>query len=386
MLESLVQRYQVYLGAFVDDPADWSYVNKLRSICKAVYLCRLNSKLATLKSLTGLITGQALTVPYYWNRSMQKWVDRVVVEQEIKHTVVFSAAMAQYVQGSRFQRLRRIIDFVDVDSDKWRQYKRNKSWPLSVVYDREAKRLLEYERAVAQEFDASLFVSSAEAELFKRLVPTVADKVEYFNNGVDASYFSPEFEYKNPYQFNQPVLVFTGAMDYWANVDAVCWFVEEVFPIIRSQVPDAVFYIVGSRPTARVKDLGKIPGVVVTGTVEDIRPYLKYARVAVAPLRIARGVQNKILEAMAMNKLILATSAAIEGIEPWVGFKYSIVDGSSKMARRAITLLNSQANETNEINARDWLMVHYSWEKNLKRVEELIEGSDSRMAKAAVSS
>ncbi|MBN4079048.1 TIGR03087 family PEP-CTERM/XrtA system glycosyltransferase [Beggiatoa alba] len=372
LLKYLTKRYQVYLGAFVDDPADWSYVKNLSSICTEVNFTSLNSKSATLKSLKGLVFGQPLTVPYYANQSMQDWVDKVVTVHDIKYVLIFSAAMAQYVLSKRFDQLRRVIDFVDVDSDKWQQYQRKKMWPLSIIYKREAKRLLEYEISVAKKFEASLFVSSAEAELFKKLAPSVAVKVDYFNNGVDAKYFSPALDYKNPFTPEQRVVVFTGAMDYWANVDAVSWFAEEVFPIIRSQVPDAVFYIVGSRPSSQVKRLGKLSGVVVTGTVEDVRPYLKFSRIVVAPLRIARGVQNKVLEAMAMDKLLLATNSAIEGIEPWDGFKCSVFDESEEMAKQAILLLNNPSYNAGKFNSRAWVMEHYSWEINLERVNKLI--------------
>ena len=215
--------------------------------------------------------------------------------------MVYSSAVAQYVLREDLPLEQRIIDFVDVDSDKWKQFASNKIWPLSAIYKREADKLLEYEQQTAEKFDYNLFVSDSEAELFRQLAPSVAEKVTSYNNGVDSRYFSPTEELENPYRSAVLPIVFTGAMDYWPNVDAVKYFARSVLPQVKLRHPEAEFYIVGNKPSAEVKELEQIPGVVVTGWVEDIRPYIKHASVAVAPMRIARGVQNKVLEAMAMR-------------------------------------------------------------------------------------
>src|SRR3569623_858504 len=191
---------------------------------------------------------------------------------------------------------RRVMDFVDIDSDKWQQYAEARRWPLSWVYRREARTLLQYERAVAATFDASVFVSDSEADLFKRLAPECAARVWSIHNGVDTAYFDPVQSFTPPYPLYEKPIVFTGAMDYWANVEAVNWFAREVFPVVRAADEEARFYIVGARPAAEVQALRRLPGVIVVGAVDDIRPYLAHAALAVAPLRIARGVQNKVLE------------------------------------------------------------------------------------------
>ena len=163
-------------------------------------------------------------------------------------------------------------------------------------------------------------------------------------------------------------------MDYWANVDAVRWFAREIFPRVRQSIPSARFVIVGTRPTRNVLQLASLPGVSVTGAVADIRPYLAHARAAVAPLRIARGVQNKVLEAMAMAIPVLATPAAVEGIEYNNASVLQVSDSEHQLAQRAIRLL--QQGSSQPIRAsRQWVCQRYDWDVNLDRMTELFEGS-----------
>lgn len=377
LLQYLSQHYRVWLGAFVDDPDDWRHLDEVRRFCADVCCVSLNPRWAKLGSLRGLATGEPLTLPYYRHAGLQAWVDRVLAEQKIERALLFSSAMAQYLRGPRYAMLRRVMDFVDVDSAKWTQYAANKPWPLSWIYRREGRVLLDYEQGVAAEFAASVFVTDEEAALFRQLAPAIAPtRVVAIANGVDTEYFNPDRDYPNPYPADEQVLVFTGAMDYWANVDAVDGFARTVFPTIRRALPNSRFYIVGARPTADVQQLATLPGVRVTGTVPDVRPYLAHARLAVAPLRIARGVQNKVLEAMAMAQPVLATQAAMEGIIPCPDLTESVADDPATLAQRALALLADPAErERRGRIGRDWVLRHYHWENNLSRMSLLLEGN-----------
>jgi len=246
MLKYFAQRYRVYLGAFIDNRNDRKYIDAVKTYCEEACILELDPSLRKLASLKGLFTGQALTLPYYTSSEMQQWVNEVLSRENIDSIIVFSSPVAQFVEKHSRPGVKRVVDFVDVDSDKWRQYSRFKPWPLSWIYAREARTLLDYERRIAREFDATVLVSEDEAALFRKLAPESAFKVCGISNGVDTDYFSPVNDYPNPYADAGPVLVFTGAMDYWANVDAVRWFAEYVFPEIRSQVEEVEFYIVGS--------------------------------------------------------------------------------------------------------------------------------------------
>jgi sugar transferase (PEP-CTERM/EpsH1 system associated) len=374
ILKQLARLYRVHLGAFVDDPDDGRYQAKLETMCTSVCLLPLHPLQAKLRSLAGLLDNSALSLPYFRKREMQRWVDSVMAQHAVRRVFVYSSPMAQYVMDDKFSALQRIVDFVDVDSDKWRQYAQRKRWPLSWLYRREGERLLAFEGNVARTFDASVFVSAAEAELFRKLTPEMENRVCFMDNGVDVTYFSPDREYEDPYSAKSDVLVFTGAMDYWANVDAVRWFALEIFPQVKQSIPSAQFVIVGARPTRDVLQLDSLPGVSVTGAVADIRPYLAHARAAVAPLRIARGVQNKVLEAMAMAIPVLATSAAVEGIEYDNPSGLQVSDSEDGLAEMASRLLRMDGSKPIRAS-RQWVCRRYDWNINLGRLEELFEGA-----------
>lgn len=369
LLRYLSQRYRVHLATFVDTDEDWRYAESVKHWCAQTCLIKLNPKMARMRCLTGLVTGNPLTLPFYWNSQLNRWIENLFKTKPITKVVVFSAAMTQYVR--QVHSAQRIIDFVDIDSDKWKQYAQSKSWPMNWIYRRESELLLGYEKQIAKEFDKSTFVSVKEAALFKTLSPEASDKVDYFNNGVDIDYFSPTHWFSNPYSPDSRVLVFTGAMDYWANVDAVEWFAHAVFPSVRDRIPGVEFYIVGSNPSARVTALTKQPGITVTGSVEDIRPYLKYASIAIAPLRIARGIQNKVLEAMAMEKIVVVSPQAMEGIQAMDGKELYVANDEQSFIRQIITLLSS-SNDTAANAARARIVSDYTWSANLARFDQLL--------------
>lgn len=370
LLKHLSQHYHVHLGTFVDDSNDWQYIDQVKSFCHVSYFAKLNPLVSRICGLTGLLTGGPLTISIYRDMQLQMWVNTQIETKSINKIVVFSAAMAQYVRHARA--MRRIIDFVDIDSDKWKQYADKKTWPVSWIYHRESRELLKYEKKITEEFDRVTFVSEKESELFKKCMPEAVNKITYFNNGVDTEFYAPHNNLLNPYPENKSILVFTGAMDYWANVDAVDWFVKNVFSEIRRHFPDIEFYIVGSKPTKEVKRLAEISGVTVTGFVDDIRPYLLHATLAVAPLRIARGIQNKVLEAMAMGKTVVASPEAKEGIAADDGHELFVADGAKQFIEQIVGLLKNKDHEYYGRAARSRILIDYSWESSLSQVDALL--------------
>lgn len=370
LLKHLAERYHVHLGTFVDDPDDWQYADKVKQLCRNSFIAELNPKLARVRSLGALFANRSLSIDYYRHAGLQAWVAQVAKRHDIRRVLVFSSPMAQYAMDLRDAR--RVIDFVDIDSDKWRQYAEKKRWPMNQVYAHEAKQLLRYEQHVARSFDASLFVSQPEAELFKRLAPDSQQKTGFFSNGVDTEYFCPDPVFDNPYATDAAVMVFTGAMDYWPNVDAVQWFAKNVFPAILQAHPNAQFYIVGSRPSAEVQALAALPGVKVTGTVPDVRPYLAHAQLAVAPLRIARGIQNKVLEAMAMAKPVIVSPQALEGITAVPGEEIILAAEAPQFAEAAIKFLQRPDPQLGT-RARNKVIAQYGWSSNLSQVDVLLE-------------
>jgi len=369
-LKYLSSSYNVHLGAFIDDPNDWQYIDKLDALCASTHYLGLKPLQAKIKSLQGVLTGDALSLPYYKNQTMQDWVDNTLKTHSIKKALIFSSVMAQFINESHDVDM--IVDFVDVDSDKWRQYAASKKGISQWIYQRESHHLFNYEQKIAGQARASLFVSEQEADLFKKLAPEVSDRVMPVNNGVDTDYFSPERIFATPYPDDADVIVFTGAMDYWANVDAVKWFAEDVFPHIIKNHPAVKFYIVGSRPSKEVAALAS-DSVVVTGAVSDVRPYLAYAKLAVATLRIARGIQNKVLEAMAMGKYVIATSAAMEGIPYDETLDVSVGDTIEIMTSKVGVQLEKQSPLIASNRNRDFVKATFSWEQNLNRLLTLLQ-------------
>ena len=365
LLKYLVAHFDVYLGAFVDEDDDWRHRADLERHCREVFLRRRPGIRAWPRMLLGLLGRAPLTMPYYHDAGMVGWVRDVVAREGIRRAVVYSSAMAQYVRGSAWHHLFRVIDFVDVDSDKWRQYARHRSFPASLIYGREARCLQRCEARIASEFDLSVFVSEREARHFQQLTGVPEEKVGFYNNGVDLEYFDPDRPFENPYEEGERAIVFTGAMDYWANVDAVVWFCQDVLGSVRMRFPQAVFYIVGSNPVSRVAALGGRPGVKVTGKVPDVRPYLAHAAVSVAPLRIARGIQNKVLESMAMRLPVIATEAAAEGIDARHGRDLCVENDPKAMADRIVEILRHGGEEYGRA-ARACIERNYDWDVSLR--------------------
>ncbi len=369
LLRHLAARYEIHLGAFVDDPDDWQYQDALKPWCASINLLPLNPRRAKLASLAGLLSGEALTLPYYRNRELARWAKRLADAGTVTRGLAFSSAMAQFMPAGL---ARRVLDMVDVDSDKWTQYAPTQRWPLSWVYAREGRKLAEWEARAAQDFDATLLVSEDEAALLQQRVPQAKNRIGAFENGVDADYFSPARDYPDPYPSDVQGVVFTGAMDYWPNIDAVTWFAERIFPAVRAAVPGAQFTIVGSRPTEAVLALARQPGVVVTGGVPDVRPWLAHAACAVAPLRIARGVQNKVLEAMAMARPVVASAQAAEGLRAEAGRDYLLAQGEADFARAVVSCLQTAASAA---LARDCILANYDWARNLGAIDALFEAA-----------
>jgi len=379
LLHHLSQHFDIHLATFVDDSADRPYISNVKKHCKSSLYVDLIPWQATLRSLKGLVTGEPLSIPYYTSIRMKTWVKATVAENNIRHVIVYSSAMAQFIPQGEFNFTRKIIDFVDVDSDKWQQYAGQKPWPLSWLYKRESDKLLKLERTLSQQFDSGLFVSSAEADMFRALSPETADKIGFYNNGVNIEYFDPERDCSNPYLDGVPTIVFTGAMDYWPNVDAVVWFVYQVLPHLLAESPQLQFYIVGGNPDKKVQRLSAEVGVVVTGRVEDIRPYIQHALLAVAPIRVARGVQNKVLEAMAMEKPVLVSSKGLEGIDAVHGEQLLIADEVGEYISLVQQILRGDFS-TMGSKARNYVAENFNWDENLPEVVFLLNQSAGQVS------
>ncbi|MDB4476045.1 TIGR03087 family PEP-CTERM/XrtA system glycosyltransferase [bacterium] len=374
LLKHLSQRYSVYLATFVDDPNDWQFCSTVRQYCTEALFVPLPPVAAHLRSLWALAKREPLSTAIYRSPTMGKWVQSTVQRVGIERALVFCSPLAQYVLSSTPSGAilkTTIVDFVDIDSLKWRQYAKEHSWPKSWIFKREACKLARFEAQVAADVDSSFFVSSDEARQFEQSSGTASSNIGFFSNGVDSDYFCPDNSHVTPFCNGSQCLVFTGAMDYWPNIDAVVWFANEVYPRLRDRYPRLEFWIVGGKPASEVTALAQKEGVTVTGRVADVRPYLQYALAAVAPMRVARGLQNKVLEAMAMSKPVLVSPQAQMGIAADDGVGLLVASDYEDYERQFGLLFDGQYSGLG-LAARDIVQQKYSWEANLAPLTDAI--------------
>lgn len=361
----LARNHQVTVACLAADREELRNAERLAALVPKVYVARRSSLRGALGALAGSLGGNPLTVGYFGEGRLHRQVKQLLQGSTFDLAMVFSSGMAQFVEQATD--LPRIIHFADLDSLKWKQYVAAVRPPRRWVYATEARRLLEYERCIAYTFDHSLVCTRSEAEDFRRLIPGAS--VSSLPNGVDLEYFFPLGT-----NGKKCSLVFTGVMDYLPNVAGVKWFCSEVFPLIRRHVPEVTLTISGARPTAEVRDLGKMPGVTVTGQVPDVRPYMARASVAVVPLQISRGIQNKVLESMAMGLPVVATPAAFQGLEAEPGTDLLVAEHPEDFAQCVVGLLRDEKlREAMGQRARSCMEQKYQWSTSLKKLDTIIQ-------------
>lgn len=390
MLRYLQRHFRVHLGAFIDDPQDERHADALAACCASARFVRLSPRTARWRSLVGLVAGQALSLHYYRSRQLQRWVQATLAQHDITVALAFSSPMAQYLPAATARgTLHRVMDLVDVDSEKWRAYAdgRSSSTVQGWLYRREARLLAQEERHIARSFAHTVLVSAAEAQLLRKLAPDCAHRIGHVANGVDSGYFTPDYCGPSPYHAAVPGgggrgdashavrLVFTGALDYLPNRMAVDWFARRVMPALRARCGAVEFHAVGARPGSDILVLAGLPGVAVHANVPDVRPYLRHATLAVAPLQLARGVQNKVLEAMAMAKTVVVTPAACTGIEAVAGVELLVAEGVAGFVDCIAAELAAPTHCG--AAARRRVLADHGWERNLDQLGALLQCAPS---------
>lgn len=352
---ALAPHFRITLAAFTRSEADAEAAEHLRRWCSQIILAPAHRKIALARGAMSFAAGHSVTEGYFHSRRMK----RVLREQA--HFDPFDVAVG-YSSGVLETLLAvparaRVMDLVDVDSAKWAAYARGAKRPMRWVYAREGRCVQQLERRAVVHCDAVAVVTDDEAGLISG-----GDKVHVVGNGVDFEHFQPASSAASA----EPQLVFTGSMDYRPNVEGVCWFAHNVWPALHEQNPELSFQIVGRNPAAAVRQLGAMPGVTVTGAVPDIRPYLAEATVAIAPLKIGRGVQNKVLEAMAMGRAVVASPEALVGLDVAEGTDILSAATPAQWRRRIQQLLaDPDQRAVLERNARACVQYRYSWSARL---------------------
>ena len=370
ILNKLKTMAPVHVGAFADDVRDMGFAEAERAGLASLH-AELRDKPQWLAGIEALARDKPISLTSFGSRSMQDWVDERLSSGAISHIFVFSGQMAQYVPADFAGRL--IMDFVDVDSAKFESYAGEGSQFMRWINAREGKKLAAFETEIASRADASLFVSEAEAAMFRGR--SGAKNVVGVGNGIDTMFYDPSAAFKKLHPiFPDPLIVFTGQMDYRPNIEAVTDFAQNALPAIRATHPDTTFAIVGRNPTEAVSTLSALPGVQVTGAVDDVRTWLAGADVVVAPLRIARGIQNKVLEAMAMATPVVVSKAAAEGIDAQDKKHFRVAKSVVDEAKIVNELLSDvDARLTLGAAARAHVMAHYGWDGQLAALDCIMQ-------------
>jgi sugar transferase (PEP-CTERM/EpsH1 system associated) len=363
----MAQSCEIDLFTLADNTADLSHKFELERYCHSVTVATLSKPLAGLRAIPAVLRGLPLTLPYFYSADLAVKIREALSRRSYDLIFVYSSSMAQYVANQ--DGLPILVDLVDVDSDKWLQYAMRTTFPQSMVFRREANSLRRYEREIGERACCVIVTTEREAGLLYTI--TSSSKVRVIPNGVDTDYFSPVVTQRD---CAQPTLIFTGSMDYFPNVDGVEFFARRVLPSVRRAVPNTQLLIVGSRPTRSVRRLASLPGVQVTGFVADIRPYLSRSHVFVAPLFIASGTQNKILEAMAVGLPVITTPRGIQGLPTAVRELVQVAESSQEWVAQTCKVLRdrSLAQFLGTVG-RQKVIDECSWEKHLCGLLDLIK-------------
>jgi sugar transferase (PEP-CTERM/EpsH1 system associated) len=378
LLKHLASLGRVHLACFADDAADAAHLPALREalggqLGEAQVEIRTRGKAAA--GARALVEGRPVSLALFDSARLRAFVARRLAGDEIGTVFVFSGQMAQFVPEGMDQRF--VMDFGDVDSAKFAQYAEEGAGPMRWVNRREGEKLFAFERATAARADLCLFVSEAEASLFRSM--TGLANIKALSNGIDVDHFDPAAAFPRLSEDEAgegPFLLFTGQMDYAPNVQAVAWFAREVLP----NVPGARFVIAGRNPLPAVRTLAG-ERVTVTGGVADMRAWLAAADIVVAPLKLARGIQNKVLEAMAMARPVVASPAAFEGIEAVPGRDLLVADDAKATADAINALLAAPDRAAAMGAAARRQMEHgYRWEARLAPLAEMVDPGAHRKA------
>jgi sugar transferase (PEP-CTERM/EpsH1 system associated) len=373
LLRRLAQRFDVSLATLADEPVPDETRRELDRLCARVAIEPVGS-VRWLRAATSLATGHSATEGLFASPRLKHAVCRWAAERTFDAALVFCSSMVQYLDCPGLAAVPAVIDLVDVDSQKWFDYADKTSGLKRRLFQLEGRRLRRLECTLPGRAAAITLVSEAEANLFRGFCPN--GRMLAVPNGVDLDYFRPHNTGPGGWQslaHDRANLVFVGALDYRANVDAACWFAAHVWPLLRQRLPHVSLALVGRNPAAAVQRLATQPGIRVFASVPDVRPYAAAADVVIAPLRIARGIQNKVLEAMAMGKPVVCSPAALEGIAAVPDKHLVLADEPGQWSEAIADLLHDEERAFSlGMAARRFVQRHHAWDTTLAPLDELL--------------
>jgi len=365
MIKHLAATHDVTVASLARSPAEAEEGEGIAPYCSRYVMAQVRRPVQVARMLTRLPTPTPSSMGFFYSPTLARRVRELLAAQRYDLIFVHCSSVAQYVAEVRGTP--KILDFGDIDSQKWLEYARYKVFPLSAGYWLEGKKLEREEARLSQQFDLCTATTRAEWETLSRFCNGVAN--DWFPNGVDSTYFAPVEE---PYDRNE--ICFVGRMDYYPNQQCMFDFCANTLPRLKQERPNLKLTIVGADPSAAVQRLGQLPGVTVTGSVPDVRPFVRRSALMIAPLNIARGTQNKILEAMAMGVPVVTSRIAAGGVDAVAQEHFLVAETPEEYSAAVLRIIDDPAERSRLAQAaRDRILRHHAWSHSMQRLDRLID-------------
>jgi sugar transferase (PEP-CTERM/EpsH1 system associated) len=366
ILRFLSQRARVHLACLADEPVSDEIKLALGRYCERVAIVQVGGWSRWFRTGLSLLRGGTASEGAFQVPQLRAILRHWASETRFDVCLASASSIANYLRLEELRDVQAVIDFIDVDSQKWFDYAASCRGPRAWLYRAEGRRLRRLEQTISAWASAVTLVGEAEVNIYRQFCPD--GPVHAISNGVDLDYFRPA-----PPAETAPSCVFVGALDYYPNVEASLWFCRDVWPEIHRRRPEAKFYLVGRRPSPALRRLAALPGVELVGQVPDVRPYMTRASVTIVPLRIARGVQNKILESLAMARPTIASPQTLAGLHARPGVHLLQASSSEEWLHTILALFDDPDLRRRLGEAgRRYVEEHHSWERCLKPLGSLL--------------
>ena len=364
MISHLSKQHKVTVASLVRSQDEANEGKGLADYCAKYIMQPISGIPANLSMILRLPSTRPSSFGYFYSSELKKAINREIKETAYDLIFVHCSSMAPYVED--ITEIPKIIDFGDMDSQKWLMYAKIKRLPLSLGYLLEGTKLENEEKRLALKFDFCTCTTKAE---LKTLLNYKLDiETDWFPNGVDTDYFKPNSE-----EYKKDLISFVGRMDYYPNQEAIIRFCNQVLPILRQNKPEIKLVIVGANPSKSIRSLGKLSGVKITGSVPEVRPYLWESCVNIAPLNIARGTQNKILESLALGVPVICSELAAQGVDVIPGEHLITASSPNEYANAILSIMDSKEKRQTLAKAgRNRVLTNHSWSSSMKKLDGII--------------
>ena len=365
MIRHLAKRHEVTVCSIARSPKEAEEAEGIAPYCARFFVHTVGEPLQTMRMIARLPTYTPSSLGYFHSTALARRIRSLLAAERFDLIFVHCSSMARYV--ANHSKTPKILDFGDMDSQKWLEYARYKAFPLSAGYRLEGWKMEAEEKRLARRFDLCTATTRGEWETLDSF--SAGTPTDWFPNGVDSEYFAPAGESYDP-----DTISFVGRMDYYPNQECMFDFCAGTLPRLRARRPNLRLLIVGAEPTAAVRRLGESPGVTVTGSVPDVRPYLQRSALMIAPLNIARGTQNKILEAMAQGVPVVTSGVAARGVDAVAGEHFLVARTPAEFESAIMVILDRPEERARLAHAgRERMQTHHDWSRSMRRLDAIIE-------------